>query len=302
MSIEKFGFFDSTGDDPREYSGADWLRFSRLVGRDGVRSEQELAISPTEMGLSVRAGYGLAMVDGQQYELYDDGSGAKELAIAAAGGSVRVDRVVLRLDRNTRTITMMVKQGSASAPELTRTDTVYELSLARVRVAVGAERLSESDITDERSDNAVCGIVQGLTASEAHALVEETKKVAEAASASADAANFTADAALSKAMNAEKTASQAILRFAGAHYWAFGPYVAYVSTDGWTYDEENDCYYKDIAAQGITSSMIPFVTSGKIGGAFPLCGCESSEGTVRIFLTDEPTTNAMITIYGLGVK
>lgn len=70
-------------------------------------------------------------------------------------GYNRIDRVVLRLDRNTETraVTLAAKKGAATtgapaAPALTQNDTVYELSLSRIAVTGGSTSIV---ITDERS-------------------------------------------------------------------------------------------------------------------------------------------------------
>lgn len=302
MSIEKYGFFDSTSDDVREYTGADWLRFSRLVSPNGVRSENDLKISASVTGLSVRAGYGLAMVDGQQYELYDDGGGAKELSFTAPTSTARIDRVVLRLDRNARTIAMVIKQGSTGAPTLERTDAIYEISLAQVRVPVGAESISESDITDERSDKTLCGVLQGLTAGEAYTLAQRAQETANAAQSAANAAQSKANSAQSAAENAQRTADAAKEKATGAHYWAAGPISISTGTDGWTYDNANDRYYQDFAVSGMTAEMIPFASSDKTGGNFPLCGCMSASGSIRLYMTDTPQVSGTVIVYGLEAR
>ena len=107
---------------------------------------------------------------------------------------------------------------------------------------------------------------------------------------------------LSSAMSTKNVASQAMAKANGTHYWAFGPYVVFMGTNGWTYDSDNDRYYQDVAVNGMTPSLMPFVSCSKVGGFFPLCGCESLDSAVRLFLTDAPTVSAMVTIYGLGVR
>src|SRR5699024_9566578 len=77
-----------------------------------------------------------------------------------------IDRIVLRLDRNTenRYIKSFVKKGTVSTnpkpPSLTRNDYVYELSLAQVRIEAGKSYIDSSQITDERGDIDLCGRVQ----------------------------------------------------------------------------------------------------------------------------------------------
>ena len=74
-------------------------------------------------------------------------------------GSTRIDRVVLRLDiGTTHQISARVIEGTTSAPDLTRSSTVWEISLAQIPVASGAASITNSVIVDERDDYTVCGI------------------------------------------------------------------------------------------------------------------------------------------------
>ena len=76
-------------------------------------------------------------------------------------GNPRIDRVVERLDKTANTVSLAVITGtpgvSPTPPALTRTPTVWEISLAQVEVINGASTITNSDITDERADPAVCG-------------------------------------------------------------------------------------------------------------------------------------------------
>lgn len=215
MALEKYGFFDSTSEVTREYTEADWIRFSRLAVRDGVRTSDDLAITPGPAGLTIQAGYGLAMVDGHQYELYDDGGSVMTLALTAPTSSARIDRIVLRLDNDQDTVTMQVIRGAegAGAPALTRTASVYEISLAQIRVAVGAEAINAQDITDEREDADVCGILQGITSDELQEMIVEANQSALQGIANV---SVTANEAKTAATTAQATANAAIPKVGGA--------------------------------------------------------------------------------------
>lgn len=77
----------------------------------------------------------------------------------------RIDRIVLRLDFNARAINITVKKGTFAstpvAPTLQRDADAHELALADVYVAKGATTIRQSNITDQRLNNALCGIVHG---------------------------------------------------------------------------------------------------------------------------------------------
>ncbi len=78
----------------------------------------------------------------------------------------RIDRVVLRLDTSlqTRRIAIATLAGEPAAvpvaPELTRSGNIYELSLAQVRIGANVLSISAADITDERGDAELCGVVE----------------------------------------------------------------------------------------------------------------------------------------------
>jgi hypothetical protein len=166
MALQVYGFFDSTPLDPRDYADADLARALRVLAGNGVRTlGDNLRVASAQSGLRTQVFYGSAMCNGYYYELMDDGGGVTLLAHEAAPSLPRIDRVVLRLDKNTeaRTVTLAVRQGTPAtspvAPELTRNDTIYEISLAQVRIATGASVLQAEDITDERANGSLCGVL-----------------------------------------------------------------------------------------------------------------------------------------------
>ena len=147
--IEKYGLFDSLEGDEREYAEVDFARLGRALGLDGVRGgENALSVSAAPAGLGVTVAPGLALIQGRYYELEDDGSGTFTLNLSEAGNNPRIDRIVLTLDFTARTVKLGVLKGaeaaSPAAPGLTRNTSMYMLSLAKVRVAVGAGALDAS--------------------------------------------------------------------------------------------------------------------------------------------------------------
>ena len=168
--IEKYGLFDSVEGDEREYAEIDLARFGRALSPQGVRGDSNalrVAASPTGLGVTVAPG--LAVVQGRYYELVDDGSGAFTLNLSAASAYPRIDRIVLKLDHDARTVKLGVLKGTEAAspqpPELVRSASRYMLSLAQVRVAVGAGSLSGDAVTDERANASLCGLMpQAYTA------------------------------------------------------------------------------------------------------------------------------------------
>lgn len=162
---EKSLFFDSTENDERLYSSADFAQFMKLFYSTGViNGGDSLKVVKSTETLAVSVLPGEAVVEGRPYWLTEQ---AKELVVPAASTSfARIDRVVLRLDLNTevRSITAQILQGEATAspqpPELLRNNNYYDLSLAQLYIPANA--LEVETVTDERYDAELCGICQGL--------------------------------------------------------------------------------------------------------------------------------------------
>lgn len=161
---EEYKFFDSTSDDIREYSAGDFANYWGSIYTSGLLFEQNtLALQVTaNSSLTTKVGAGKALIKGHAYENTES---LMMVHNPSSGG--RIDRVVLRMDLgfNQRYIRLFVKEGTASAPpSLTRTEQIYELSLAQVKVRAGASSITASDITDERLNEEVCGPVVALVA------------------------------------------------------------------------------------------------------------------------------------------
>lgn len=153
-------FFNSIDHD-RMYSAADWAAyFASFIGNGVIPmpADQLMVTAGEETGLSLSVAPGHAFISGYGYE----NTAALPLTLATADGSYnRIDRVVVRWSRSQRQMFVAAVTGTPAAtpaaPALTRTADTYEISLARVAVARGATELTQSAITDERGDAAVCG-------------------------------------------------------------------------------------------------------------------------------------------------
>ncbi|MCR6111749.1 hypothetical protein HXA35_20390 [Bacillus sp. A301a_S52] len=156
---ELYRFFNSTPDDVRTYQANDFAQvFGNFLG-DGFFDGLGITAN-NNMTVSVAPGSG--MVQGHEYT----NTATKVLDLDVADSTQdRIDRVVLRLDRNTenRYIKAFIKKGetgSGAPPELTRNDYIWELSLAQVVITAGKSFIELSQITDERGNHDLCGRVQ----------------------------------------------------------------------------------------------------------------------------------------------
>lgn len=163
------GFFDAVevnGEYDRVYEAAEFAHyFSRFI-RNGVYADpstgmQVRASSNPNMKVSVLPG------DGWINGYYITVDAAEQLSIATAHATLaRIDSVVMGLNYTTRMIQIYIKTGTPSgspvAPVLQRDTDLWELELAQISVVAGAANITQSAITDSRTDLSRCGIVTGL--------------------------------------------------------------------------------------------------------------------------------------------
>ncbi|SCY98899.1 MULTISPECIES: hypothetical protein [unclassified Lysinibacillus] len=156
------GIFNSVNGD-RKYN-AWWFAkyFATFIG-NGVfpNPSSNLQIAAYQnMKVVVKPGSG--WIDG--YFIYSDGDHVLSLDVAD-GVLKRIDRVVMRLNHLTRKIEIVVKKGtfasSPAAPTLQRDADAYELALADVLINNGATQITQANITDQRLNSTLCGIVHG---------------------------------------------------------------------------------------------------------------------------------------------
>lgn len=112
------------------------------------------------------------------------------LTLSSAGTSDRVDCIVAQLNLNDdqRKVSLVVKTGTGtSVPELTRTDSVYELGLANVLVKAGVTAVCQSNITDTRLDADRCGVVEPFAKLDTASLFEQVTAIVTQAQADVEA-------------------------------------------------------------------------------------------------------------------
>jgi|GEM_PF-1371895 len=170
MAKTWYAFFDSTPEDPRMVLAEDWARHNRSLFTDGIRNGGDCLEVVSCDGLSVDVKPGIAVVQGYllRIDADDDGDRVNVRLPVANPYSPRIDRIVIRLDRRIerREIKIDYKMGVAAAspvpPELERNENVWELSLAKVKIGANQTGIIASDITDERFDANLCGLINTL--------------------------------------------------------------------------------------------------------------------------------------------
>ena len=217
--IEKYGLFDSTDGDERQYSEADFALLVKALRGDGVRGGNDaLKVKAAASGLAVTVEPGMATVQGRYYALEDDGSGVKTLSLTAANVNPRIDRIVLTLNYAARSVNLEVLKGAEAAsptpPALVRNAERYMLSLAQVRVPVGAATIQTGNVTDERADWTLCGLY-AATAEEAMQAAGAAQQTANEAKNAAAAAQQTANTGVDNAAAAFAEAQKKMPKASG---------------------------------------------------------------------------------------
>ncbi len=157
-----------------EFVGAEQLMkflHGRTSGVFSLADSAAVTAKQNQMAVRISDGYGwIANGEGNGCAWWVDAmksTGAPaELAISAADGTLsRIDRVVVSwetADYTQHPYLMILKGANSSNPQppaLTNNSTTRQISLAQVRVNAGALKITSADITDERLDPAVCGLV-----------------------------------------------------------------------------------------------------------------------------------------------
>lgn len=213
----------------------------------------------------------------------------------------RIDRILLRYDALARKTTLVAVSGTPAstpaAPELTRTDRIYDLCLASVARPAASTAITAADITDTRADEAVCGLMRdGVTGIPTQKLVEQWQA---------------AQAAQEKAL---RTAADTLLKTTQQQADALlGSYTGgYLHTDpltlapaDWTESTGSYPYQCIVPLALCTAQHVPLAVfapdsqaEATSAGVAPLC--EALAGTVRFCARTKPTRplTVQITLFG----
>lgn len=166
--MERFRFFDSIdGEDERYYTADEFAEYFRQFIRNGIfNGGENLQVGTDERDMKIFIKPGYAWIEGYLYKIEKE---PLVLEHSMADPELnRIDRVVIRLDKTleNRYVKAFILKGAPAetpqVPELTRDENIYEISLAQVEVIAGKSFIEAHQITDERLDNEVCGLVTHL--------------------------------------------------------------------------------------------------------------------------------------------
>lgn len=157
------GFFNSVSGDRLYNADQMSMYFEGLISQGVFENVGNRLQVTAGTGMTVNVGTGRAVV--QSHWIKNDA--ALSLNISAADVQKnRIDAVALRYSTSDRSISIVVKEGtavtgSATPPERTTSADVYELFLAYVSVPKATSEISQAQITDLRP-SALCGWVTGI--------------------------------------------------------------------------------------------------------------------------------------------
>ena len=130
----------------------------------------------TNYAVSVTGPRQITVAPGLAWVNYDDFKGvsacsreAVALTIPDADSTLpRIDRVVLQFDTSSNLTAIRLKTGTpavaAQPPDILQNHNQYELGLCTISVPAGSAAVTSADITDTRTDEAVCGLMRdGVT-------------------------------------------------------------------------------------------------------------------------------------------
>ena len=154
----------------------------------GVYSAEEDFSVTAQGGLSVQVSAGQAWVRPARFKGRSIIMEQPTTVVLTEADPVRsrIDRVVLRYDAAAKKTSLQVLDGTPdsaapAAPDISRTELVYDLCLAEIRRPAGSTAVTTADITDTRADETVCGVMRdGVTGIPTGTLVQQFRAVIDA--------------------------------------------------------------------------------------------------------------------------
>ena len=159
---DELGFpFDSVNGD-RGMSAGSWRTMLSGLFTNGIFKTDDFQV--TVNGMNAFVSEGNAFVNGAFFP-----SAEKILTIESASGSYdRYDSIVIEFNSADRKVSLKVVKGGSDSKWITpsRTSSVYQLVIAVINVKKGSTSLSQSNISDVRSDPLYCGYVTSTSSQE----------------------------------------------------------------------------------------------------------------------------------------
>lgn len=157
MATDNLGFpFDSLNHD-RTMSSSSWRKMFKNFFTNGIFTQNDF-LTTANNSMQLTIGTGNASINGAFYPLEEE----KILSIDSASGTyTRYDAVCIEFNLTDRQFHLKIVKGDSDSkwPTPIRTSSTYQLFVAVVAVSQGATKLTQSNISDTRSDSWYCGYV-----------------------------------------------------------------------------------------------------------------------------------------------
>ena len=157
MATDNLGFpFDSINHD-RTMSSASFRKLFRSFFTNGIFSTDDFYVTANN-SMTLTVGVGNACINGAFYPVSDNVT----LTIDSSSGTFdRYDAIAIEFNLTDRQFYLKVVKGGSDSkwPRPIRTDSVYQLFIAVVKVAKGATALTQENVSDTRGDSWYCGYV-----------------------------------------------------------------------------------------------------------------------------------------------
>ena len=148
-----------------EYGAAD-VETYLCTRTSGVYAQEGMFTATAIGGRQVQIAPGLAWINNADFKgksICVDAPVTIDIAIADTTFA-RIDRIVLRFDATANGSSIVVKAGSPAskpvAPDVSRTESLYELALCDVSVPAGSVTVETIHLTSKLLDESVCGIMR----------------------------------------------------------------------------------------------------------------------------------------------
>ena len=148
-----------------QYSAEDAELFHCTRTSGVFAADEDFSASVSGADNTVSIGQGIAWIRNSRFsgKVAANKSSVVDDMGLADGTYPRIDAIVVRFDANKNETEIVKKEGTAAsspvAPEVVRTEALYELHLYHVRRRAGATSILASDITDLRPDVNYCGVM-----------------------------------------------------------------------------------------------------------------------------------------------
>ncbi len=166
------GFYNNkqtNGVNDRVYTAEDIRKPYDTVFTDGIKPVEDGTVGESLQvkatgGMSISVGAGHAKLGGAWFE----NRAAFAITLDDSAVSDRYDCVIIRNDDTDTVRAPSIYVMSLSAPptvsNLTRSERIYEVCVAYIRVRATVASISQSDIVDTREDGSLCNIMSGVGA------------------------------------------------------------------------------------------------------------------------------------------